>query len=191
MNSDGRNPKCPLSTTHVLLSVQLCSKYKIRMSNLCAQHDTVAGLKHRDVVTCMRVNAICTILQPTLFTHGHLLRVSLGTTKGTYIPIVTHNIFILCRCPPHCPPLQVRSIHVRVHVPMDHMEVAVLVFESKIATNARVHARTHANQYRIPSICSLQCPNATCVQTSAQSVPYRNHAHRCIPFGAPSKSFDQ
>ena len=51
----------------------------------------------------------------------------------------------------------------RVHVPMDHMEGTVLVFESKVAANARVHARTHANQYRIPSICSLQCLNATCV----------------------------
>ena len=127
MISDGRNPKCPLSTTHVLLSVQLSKKYKIRMSNLCAQHDTVAELKHRDIVTCMsnlcaqhdtvaelkhrdivtcmRVNAICTILQLTPFTHGHLLRVKLGATKGTYIPIVTHNILIiivfLCRCGPY------------------------------------------------------------------------------------------
>ena len=102
MNSDGRNPKCPLSTTHVLLSVQLSTKYKIRMSNLCAQHDTVAELKHRDIVTCMRVNAIRTILQLTIVTHGHLLRVRLGATKGTYI---THNILIiivlLCRCGPY------------------------------------------------------------------------------------------
>ena len=75
MNSDGRNPKCPRSTTRVLIFVQLSTKYKIRMSNLCAQHDTVAELKHRDIVTCMRVNAIRTILQLTLVTHGHLLRV--------------------------------------------------------------------------------------------------------------------
>ena len=88
MNSDGRNPKCPLSTTHVLLSVQLSTKYKIRMSNLCAQHDTVPELKHRDIVTCMRVNAVRTVLQLALVTHGHLLRVRLGATKGTYIPIV-------------------------------------------------------------------------------------------------------
>ena len=105
MESDGRNPKSPLSTTHVLLSFQLSNKCKIRMSNLCAQHDVVAELKHRDIVTCMRVNAICTILQLTLVTHGHLLRVKLGATKGTYIPIVTHNILIiivlLCRCGPY------------------------------------------------------------------------------------------
>ena len=104
MNSDGRNPKCPLSTTYVLLSIQLSKKYKIRMSNLCARHDTVAELKHRNIVTCMRVNAICTILQLTLFTHEHHLRVRLGATKGTYLPIVTHNILIiivlLCRCGP-------------------------------------------------------------------------------------------
>ena len=105
MNSNGRNPKCPLSTTHVLLFVQLSTKYKIRMSNLCAQHNTVAELKHRDIVTCMCVNAIRTILQLTLVTHGHLLRVRLGATNGTFIPIVTHNILIiivlLCRCGPN------------------------------------------------------------------------------------------
>ena len=95
MNSDGRNPKCPLSTTHVLLSVQLSTKYKIRMSNLCAQHDTVAEFKHCDIVTCMRVNAIRTMLQLTLVTHGHLLKVRLGATKGTYIPIVTYLIIIV------------------------------------------------------------------------------------------------
>ena len=105
MSTDGRNPKCPFSTTHILLSVQLSTKYKIRMSNLCVQHDTVAESKHRDIVTCMRVNAIRTILQLTLVTDGHLLRVRLGATKGTYIPIVTHNILIiivlLCRCGPY------------------------------------------------------------------------------------------
>ena len=31
---------------------------------------------------------------------------------------------------------------------MDHMEGTVPVFESKIAANARVHARTHATPYR-------------------------------------------
>ena len=98
MNSDGRHPKCPLSTTHVLLCVQLSTKYKIRMSNLCAQHDRVAELKHR-------VNAMRTILQSTLVTHGHLLRVRLGATKGTYIHMVTPHILIItvlpCRCSPH------------------------------------------------------------------------------------------
>ena len=123
MNSDGRNPKCPRSTTHVLLFVQLSSKYKIRMSNLCAQHDTIAELKHRDIVTYMCVNAICTILQLTLVTHGHLLRVRLGATKGAYIPIVTHNILII---------IVLLCVHVRVHVAMDHMEGTVLVFESKL-----------------------------------------------------------
>ena len=104
MNNNGRNRKCPLSTTHVLLSVQLSTSYKI-MSNLRAQHETTAELKHRDIITCMCVNAIHTILQLTLVTHGHLLRVKVGATKGTYIPIVTHNIRIiivfLCRCSPY------------------------------------------------------------------------------------------
>ena len=67
---------------------------------------------------------------------------------------------------------------------MDHMEGAVLVFGSKIVANARAHARTHATQNQIPSICSLRCPNATCAQTSVQYVPYRNHGHRCTPFVA-------
>ena len=75
--------------------------------------------------------------------------------------------------------------------PIDHMEGTVLVFESKTAANARVHARTHATRYRIPSICSSQCPNATFMQTSAQYVSCRNHAHRCIPFGPRSTSFDR
>ena len=53
----------------------------------------------------MCVNAIRTILQFTLVTHGHLLTVRLGATKGTKIPIITHNILIsivlLCRCSPY------------------------------------------------------------------------------------------
>ena len=53
----------------------------------------------------MCVNAIRTILQFTLVTHGHLFRVELGATKGTNIPIITHNILIiivlLCRCGPY------------------------------------------------------------------------------------------
>ena len=91
----------------------------------------------------------------------------------------------------HCPPVYVQSIHMQVRVPTDHMEGTVPVFESKIAANARVHARTHATPYRIPSICSLRCPSATCVQTSAQCVPYRNHEHHCTPFAARSTSFDR
>ena len=54
---------------------------------------------------CVCVNAIRTILQFTLVTHGHLFRVRLGATKGTYIPIITHNIpiiiVLLCRCGPY------------------------------------------------------------------------------------------
>ena len=57
------------------------------------------------VCVCVCVNAIRTILQLTLVTHGHLFRVKLGATKGTYIPIITHNILIiivlLCRCGPY------------------------------------------------------------------------------------------
>ena len=65
-------PSITPSTTCNLLSVQLSTKYNLRMSNLCAQHDTVAELKH-----CHAVN--CTVLQLT-------------ATKGTYTPIVTHTI---------------------------------------------------------------------------------------------------
>ena len=32
---------------------------------------------------------------------------------------------------------------------------------------------------------------ATCVQTSAQCMPYRNHEHHCTPFAARSTSFDR
>ena len=75
------------------------------MRNLRAQHDTVAESKKCHIVTCVCLNAIRTILQFTLVTHGHLLRVRLGATKGTNIPIITHNILIiivlLCRCSPY------------------------------------------------------------------------------------------
>ena len=47
------------------------------------------------VCVCVCVNAIRTILQFTLVTHGHLFRVRLGATKGTNIPIITHNILII------------------------------------------------------------------------------------------------
>ena len=50
MNGDGCHPGYTPSTTHILLSVQLSTKYKIRMSNSCAQHDTVAELKHCDIL---------------------------------------------------------------------------------------------------------------------------------------------
>ena len=57
------------------------------------------------VCVCVCVNAIHTILQFILVTHGHLFRVRLGATKGTDIPIITHNILIiivlLCRCSPY------------------------------------------------------------------------------------------
>ena len=72
---------------------------------MCAQHDTVAESKKCHIVTCVCVNAIRTILQFTFVTHGHLFTVTLGATKGTYIPIITHNILIiivlLCRCSPY------------------------------------------------------------------------------------------
>ena len=83
------------STTRNLLSVQLSTRYNLRMSNLWAQHDTVVELQHCRIVTRMCVNAIRTILQLTLVTHGHLFNVRLGATKGTYIPIITHNILII------------------------------------------------------------------------------------------------
>ena len=49
-------------------------------------------------------------------------------------------------------------MHVQVCVPTNHMQGTVPVFESKTDANARVHTRTHASRYRIPSICSLRCP---------------------------------
>ena len=57
------------------------------------------------VCVCVCVNAIRTILRFTLVTHGHLLRVRLGATNGTYIPIITYNILIIIvllrRCGPY------------------------------------------------------------------------------------------
>ena len=61
-------PRFPPSTTHVLLSVQLSTEYKIRMSNLCAQHDTVAELI-RYACQCNPYN-----MQLTLVTRRELFR---------------------------------------------------------------------------------------------------------------------
>ena len=143
------NPKCPLSTTHILLFVQLSTKYKIRMSNLCAHHDTVAELKHCNIVTCMCVNAIRTILQLTLVTHGHLLWVRLVATKGTYIPIVTHNslisIVLLCRCSPYM---------CRYVFPWTIWRVPYLSSNQKLL---QMQEYTHVLMQSVPdpSICSL------------------------------------
>ena len=94
--------RSPPSRTHNCLSVPLSTKYTLRIRNLCAQHNTVAQSNKSHIVTCVCVHAIRTILHFTLVTHGHLLRVRLGATKGTNIPIITHNILIiivlLCRC---------------------------------------------------------------------------------------------
>ena len=58
----------------------------------------------------MLVNAICAILQLTLVTHGHLLTVRLSATKGTYIPIVTHNILIINVFVRKCAPYMCRRV---------------------------------------------------------------------------------
>ena len=78
------NPGITPATTHNLLSSELSTKYKLRMSNLCAQHGTVAELKHCHTITCVRVNATGIILQLILVMDGRLLGVRLGATKGTY-----------------------------------------------------------------------------------------------------------
>ena len=53
MDSDGRHPGYLSSTTHILLYVQLSTKHKIRMSNLCAQHDTVAETTEAELGTAL------------------------------------------------------------------------------------------------------------------------------------------
>ena len=75
-----------------------------------------------------------------------LLRVKLGATKGTYIPIVTHNILIIIVLMRKCGP------HMCEYVFSWTMEGTVLVYSLKVVVNARVHTRTHAAQYHIPSI---------------------------------------
>ena len=61
--------------------IELSTKYKIRTSNLCAQRDTAADSKHCHGVMRLHVNAIRTMLQLTLVTHGHFLRVRFGANK--------------------------------------------------------------------------------------------------------------
>ena len=75
MNGDGRHPGYPPSTTHILLSVQLSTKYKIGLGILCVQHDTNA--------VCVCVNAILTLLQLTLGTSSE---VQTWSNKGHIIP---------------------------------------------------------------------------------------------------------
>ena len=67
------------------------------------------------------------------------------------------------------------------------MEGTVLVFESKIVANARVHAQTHATHYQIPSICSLQCPNATCYKQVLNPCPIET-MHIIVFLLAPRQS---
>ena len=99
------SPGITPSTTRNPPSVQLSTKYNLRMSNLCAQHDIFCRIKapsHCHMYAC-QCNG--TMLQLTLVTHGHFLRVRLGATKGTYIPIATHTTLIItvlpCRCGPY------------------------------------------------------------------------------------------
>ena len=96
------------STTCKLPSVQLSTKYNLKMSNLCAQHDTTAKLSHGLFVTC--VNAIRTIFQLTLDTYGQLFKVRLCATKCTHIPIITYNILIIIVLPCMCGPYMCRRV---------------------------------------------------------------------------------
>ena len=63
MNGNRRHPRHPPSTTHIVLSVQLSTKYKNKMSNLCAQHDTSADLKNCHVCVCVCVCVLCTLMR--------------------------------------------------------------------------------------------------------------------------------
>ena len=131
---------------------QLQNQGNVTLSHVCVSTQSIqyciSHLSHMDI-----------------FSGSDLVQQRAHTSPSHHHPQHPHH---------HCPLVQVQSIHVQVRVPTDHMEGTVPVFESKIAANARVHARTHATPYRIPSICSIRCRSATCVQTSAQYVPYRN-----------------
>ena len=101
-------------------------------------HNVTQLQKQRNVTlsdVCVCVNAIRTILQCTLVTHGHLFRVGLGATKGTYIPIITDNILSIIVLLWRCGPYMCRYV-----VPQTIWRVPYLAFESKIAANAKVHA---------------------------------------------------
>ena len=93
------------STTCKISSVPLSSKYNLKMSNLCAQCDTLVELNNRYLVACVHANALRVILHLALITNGQLLRVKLGATKCTYYPIITRNILfiivLLCMCNPY------------------------------------------------------------------------------------------
>ena len=102
MNGDGRHAGNPPSTTHILLSIQLSTEYKIRMSNLCAQHDTVPEFKkHRDIVTCMRANAIPSVGGMAISPGGH----EATDTGLAYAPVSQahgHNHIVQCFSSLHC-----------------------------------------------------------------------------------------
>ena len=61
------------STTCKVSLVLLSDKCNLKMSNLCAQRDTLVELNNRYLVICVRVNALRTILHLTLATHRRLL----------------------------------------------------------------------------------------------------------------------
>ena len=145
-----------------LLSVPLSTKYTLRIRNLCAQHDTVAESKKSHIVTCVCVNAIRTILQFTLVTHGHLLRVRLGATKGTNILII---IVLLCRCSPY----MCRYVFPRTIWRVPYLSSNQKLLQMQEYTHALMQLRTGSPPYvpydaPVPQACK-QVLNACPIET--------------------------
>ena len=93
-------------------------KHNIKLSNLCAQHATLAELRKSNWVTCVCIHALRGIVRLTLVLHGQLLRV-LGATKLTHISIITRNILLIIVLIRTCNPFMCkqRGRHGRVHIP--------------------------------------------------------------------------
>ena len=133
-------------------------------------------------VTCVRVYAIRTILQFTLVTHGHLFRVKLGATKGTNIPIITHNILIiivlLCRCGPY----MCRYVFPRTIWRVPYLSSNQKLLQMQEYTHVLMQLRTGSPPYATSSLHSRGSPKEG--EQNQKSKPTLGVT--MMPLGAPS-----
>ena len=111
------NMQCPCSFGHLSL-MKLLAANNLKCSNLCALvciavetkvYTSLVGKDKGNEVTAT-LSRECVPMQfveyiKTRVAHGQLLRVGLGATKCTHIPIITYNIPITtvlrCKCSPY------------------------------------------------------------------------------------------
>ena len=141
---------------------------------------------------CVCVNAIRTILQFTLVTHGHLFRVRLGATKGTNIPIITHNILIIIVLPCRCSPYMCRYVFPRTIWRVPYLSSNQKLLQMQEYTHVLMQLRTGSPPYvpynaPVPHACK-QVLNACPIETMNIIVLLLPLRVTMMPLGAPSIS---